>query len=563
LPSLSERNELAASLSGVVESASVIEAIAGLQSSKQLTPFQGALLGTFTSVRRLVSLYRSSSLSHSEVQEAEQLLASLRANVAVKKWAELSLNDPARCSDLQRIMKRASIQSEEQARLLAPMAEKLLNGCAAGNAVVPGVWAGLLQEDALSSVLLNEEVLLRSGDVVTGILGGIALVGGVVLAIAFPPAAPVGVALAIVGGGLIATAAGIQDEVCLNCGTHPDGSFNCGFCELDDVDTPLIAANGCITGAPMCSANLACPAGTLCAYGCCELGTTGVTASTATTAQYTVTLTFPSNLLPNQIALWAARGIQVNDRVHVLKQNLTGAPIVQVVSGNNTRLGVDSVVGTVMTGGSVTVADRANVQGDLIAIGGLSFQNRSTNVISGTVLQQAAAQQATPKRTFMGWQVTFKTTGLADVNLEPSQTLELSPNDYRNLRVKANSTLILNEGTYHFESIFIEAGAKVLVRGTRASVINVRSSLVLRGTFSQLDSPNSTLSVIYVGTNAFYANQTFRGTLIATFADINLDISNLAMAASVWGKTITIHQGAYIQLPTKNAWDVFTAALTQ
>jgi hypothetical protein len=185
------------------------------------------VIGSLPSVE-LVSLYSKASLTPSETAEATQLLASLRANAAVKKWADLSLNNPARCSDLEAIAKNAPMASEEQARALAPIATKILNQCATSNGLVPGVWAGLFQEDALSSVLLDDEVLPRSSSTVLGILGGVAIVGGVVLAIAFPPAAPEGIAIAIFGGGLVATAIGKKKDSCLDCGTRPDGSFNCG-----------------------------------------------------------------------------------------------------------------------------------------------------------------------------------------------------------------------------------------------------------------------------------------------------------------------------------------------
>lgn len=123
------------------------------------------------SLGRLVSLYSKASLTPSETAEATQLLASLRANAAVKKWADLSLNNPARCSDLEAIAKNAPMASEEQAHALAPIATKILNQCATSNGLVPGVWAGLFQDDALSSVLLDDEVLPRSSSTVLGILG--------------------------------------------------------------------------------------------------------------------------------------------------------------------------------------------------------------------------------------------------------------------------------------------------------------------------------------------------------------------------------------------------------
>jgi len=544
----------------VLGTAKFQDILSRLQSSPERSPFQTQLLGLVSEARRVLAHVSNDGVAQDSQSELRDLAEELMKNPAVERLVELGKSAPMTCGALRaKIQSLASATQDPSGALAA--AERTLASCGADTDFVPGAWAGLLDENMLLDVTLADEILLRGW--FTDLVGGLAVAGGVALiVVGVVTGNPTLVAIGIVVGIAGLSALGVLDS---------EGAVRCdinGNCDVGDIGEVLTAGtNGCLQNVPTCQSAADCPAGTLCGFGCCEIDQSAPITTTNNRILYPVTLPVPKAVEARDIALWASTSLRIDDRARVINEAGGGARVVQAAQGLQvpyaTRVGVDARVGNVDAASALLLSDRAAVQGTIRTLRPVLYQNQSTTTVTGGILVGEAARAQMFAPNFFGWIVSFDLANRPDVTLAPGGSATLPPGNYRNLAVKAGGVLTLSPGNYFFESMSVEPQAVLRLQGNNTAVVHVRQQGFFRGLVQQASPGVQTLAIVYLGTQSLAIGSTFQGTIVAPRAEINCDVGAAEIRASLWARSVVLHQGATVRLMNQNPWIFLSSFLPQ
>jgi hypothetical protein len=215
--------------------------------------------------------------------------------------------------------------------------------------------------------------------------------------------------------------------------------------------------------------------------------------------------------------IWAQGNLALADRVKIKKQDGTFAPVVNAGS-TGTNLGTDGQYGDVWSRAAVEVRDRSKVNGNMRTMSTLKLDAGAS--VTGTITQNGALLQI-PKLTLT---VTFPGTNQGNKTVAPGGTLTLAPGAFADVTVNANATLFLSTGTYFFNNLDIEPGAKISCTSSSGQiVVNIKTGLIFRG--SIVEKTGTARPKIFVGvfgTSSIPIEGPFTGTLMALNAPVTL-----------------------------------------
>jgi hypothetical protein len=253
-----------------------------------------------------------------------------------------------------------------------------------------------------------------------------------------------------------------------------------------------------------------------------------------TSSSFNVQVTLPSGVFLGDAPVSAAGALNLGDR------DTIGGEVVS--AHGDVALGNDGHAGSVVSGGNVTLRDRAHVTGNIVAAGSVTPGN--SDVIQGTVSSHAAVPSTT-----VSWTATEPSTSLGSVTLQPGGVGAPSPGVYDALTANSRSSVFLQSGTYFFSSIDIEPQATLFVDSSQGPVIvYVTSSVIYRGSVQAVDSGLPRLFVGYLGTNPVTVSAPFTGVFFAPSADLSLQPGNgITNLATLYGKTLTVQPDAVVQ----------------
>src|SRR5690606_13956900 len=137
------------------------------------------------------------------------------------------------------------------------------------------------------------------------------------------------------------------------------------------------------------------------------------------------------------VTLYATERLFLADRVAVYQADGASYGTVVNLSATGLHLGVDTTIGNVLSRGSVTLRDRAVIDGYAVSESQISIGNGAS--VSGSSIEGGVVL-APGLHGFLG---TFPGTGGVDVRIERDEIVELEPGSYGLLDVRGGGQLIL------------------------------------------------------------------------------------------------------------------------
>jgi hypothetical protein len=137
--------------------------------------------------------------------------------------------------------------------------------------------------------------------------------------------------------------------------------------------------------------------------------------------------------------------------------------------------------------------------------------------------------------------VTFSGTNL--VNKEagppPAPALDLLPGAYADVSVKG--TLKLRTGTYFFNNLSVESGAKISCTSGSGIVVNIKTNLTYRGSIIEGTGGRPKIFVGVFGTGGISLETSFPGTLVALTATVSLGMNSpTTHSGAFYAKDLTV-----------------------
>lgn len=267
-------------------------------------------------------------------------------------------------------------------------------------------------------------------------------------------------------------------------------------------------------------------------------------------------LEFPSSTNLQQIVLASTESLLIGDAV-----TLSGGASVLHRGATPLEIGADSSLGTaqhptsVWSAGDVVLRDRAQVGGDLFALGQL--QKHPGAQIAGNVVQLGAEEETLP----LSWEVTFR-RGKQQVHLEPEQKKTLVPEAYASVTIKRNAVLILTSGTYFLESLDVHSGGQLQLDPRGGPVLlYLKEGLSFRGEVRG-EAAASRLFIASYGEQQLHVDAPFQGTVVAPRAHLRLSpVDGSGHQGSFWAKSIDVGARNPIQFVPSQVWQSFLPEL--
>ncbi len=229
----------------------------------------------------------------------------------------------------------------------------------------------------------------------------------------------------------------------------------------------------------------------------------------------------------DRVVAYASGEMQLADRV------TTSPDAVLVNAGNGVlEIGVDAVVGPVLSKGSVQLRNFGQVFGDLRTGGSLTVQS------GGEVLGDVV-EGTDPGASPLAWQIAFPAPSGGDVRLEPGQSATLTPGSYGELSVKNGATVTLAAGVYHFDRISLEAGSILVTNPEAATTISAKSGLTVRGTVVS-DGTAPGLTLAYFGTEAAFVETGLAARIAAPNAELVLGGQGQGFVGQFFAKRLVV-----------------------
>src|SRR5690606_24146841 len=214
------------------------------------------------------------------------------------------------------------------------------------------------------------------------------------------------------------------------------------------------------------------------------------------------------------------------------------APMPLVVLGNGSSvIGGLSLVGTILSKGSVRVEGGARVAGDIISANNVEVQAGA--VVDGVVRQgQVLTLPSTPP--ISG---SFPSScGGAQRYYADSGSHTLPSGCYAELQLGSRSTLTLQSGNYFFERVTVEPQAMVVTPAGLS--FDVKTELTFRGQLRSSSGGQGYLPIKYRGTNTAVLEAPYYGSVLAPNATLILGGTNgQVFSGKYYAKNMEIRSG--------------------
>jgi len=218
-------------------------------------------------------------------------------------------------------------------------------------------------------------------------------------------------------------------------------------------------------------------------------------------------------------ALYGDHAVRVDDRARVVTTEGQWAPVANA-GYSESRVGCDAHVGTFVSAGTVALADRARVHGDLltastVSLGwGAAVEGRQLGNIDVGLVHEVSAlsnwYEGAPDRFVTG-------------QMSPGA---MPPGDYGRVIVYSGAVVYLEPGLYRFRELFTEPGAEIRFGAVAAkgpSTLLVKDALQYKGRFVDLDAAAiADVLILYLGTQEVPVLAPLYGTIFAPNAKVNL-----------------------------------------
>ena len=199
------------------------------------------------------------------------------------------------------------------------------------------------------------------------------------------------------------------------------------------------------------------------------------------------------------------------------------------------------VLGTVIsTGSDVKLKQSTLVHEDVVARGKIDLES-SASIVGQTYPYTAA----TPPL-----KIDFSVTpGRNDVNVKKGKSLDLSPGDYKKLKVEKSATLSLQSGVYRFEEFKIENGGLVELDSTSGGepiIIEVSKKIEMQDAVQMVLIGNSEATdVLFLTTDSVKLGKqgTFVGTYLAPYGKNEL-AEDAFLTGALYAKSVDIKKRA-------------------
>jgi hypothetical protein len=233
-----------------------------------------------------------------------------------------------------------------------------------------------------------------------------------------------------------------------------------------------------------------------------------------------LTLRFPAGTELGSVCLLASGALRVDDRSTIVDPDNRPAAIATTGSAGTT-VGCDASSGSVVSKGSIALRDRARVIGDATSAGTITVGNGGS--VTGTRRPNASVEPYGEQTL----DVSFDSPPIGPVQLEPPNTGErvttLSPGHYTTVNIKSRNRVNLTAGSYQFNSLDLEPQSRFVIDDSTGPVlIDVRDTLLFKGSVESTSGAHPALRLVYVGSNSPAIESAFAGTLIAPNASVRL-----------------------------------------
>lgn len=226
------------------------------------------------------------------------------------------------------------------------------------------------------------------------------------------------------------------------------------------------------------------------------------------------------------LVIYAKGLLKLNDRAKVKGQGCTGWGTIGNAGTTETNIGVEAETGSILSRAKVVVRDRGKVHGFV----------RTTNILekhNQTQIDGPEEQNATVVLPDLVLNVTFPSSSIGTIELEPGQQQTAAPGYYNKLHPKQNAQVFLSSGKYYFNEVFLEPGSKVWINAANGPVVIwVKNGFTFRGSFLATGGGFPRVFAGYLGTSMAVVESSFQGTLSAPNAKISVS-------------TVQNHEGAF------------------
>lgn len=235
-----------------------------------------------------------------------------------------------------------------------------------------------------------------------------------------------------------------------------------------------------------------------------------------------------NNFPPRKISefgLFSKKGITIRDRAKIVG---TAGSIENITVGNEA-----SFKGSMVSNGNLILQNQSSVEGDIILKG--SVQEWNNVNWSGSVIPLIEdlnyiipENQVSP--------------GAQNIHLGNDKVLSLVPGIYGELRVSARANLTLNDGEYHFTSVYVEDDGKISFTGEKSVTLNVMDGFEVRSRalFSK-QSEKQTLKIFVNGTTTINIGHDLpiNATIIAPNAQVVIG-DRVNLIGHIWASSVVI-----------------------
>jgi hypothetical protein len=290
------------------------------------------------------------------------------------------------------------------------------------------------------------------------------------------------------------------------------------------------------------------------AVGCSDPQSVGGEDVTTTSASLTITagLPVPLGWNPMESAVTSFGSLRLNDRVRVRQfgppTTALPAPVTNIGT-IETNIGVDAVLGTLLSIAPVTLRERAFVNGSLYTTAPATMQN-GVRVALFTENRLGIPIDQTWSR-----DITWPTNVQPGRMLEPGQSpafVNLAPGAYQFAHAKTGRGFNLRTGEYFFDYMTIEPGAHLAIDALNGPVtVYLNQNFTLKenmggpGTVPSPGIPIPSFTVVAFGAGANVIQRNFNGVMLAGGSIIVA--AGVTVRGALMGRTVEVHQGAVIE----------------
>jgi hypothetical protein len=184
-----------------------------------------------------------------------------------------------------------------------------------------------------------------------------------------------------------------------------------------------------------------------------------------------------------------------------------------------TAIANDSHTGDIVSRGPVTIGDRAIITGSVRSSSMITRNANGGSVVTGGIFPNQTLNFPPP----LVVTPAFPVRNNGNVTLNPGQTSPIAPAAYNQVTIFSRATANLRAGNYFFNSFDLEPQAVLsLNQGAGPIEIQIRNSMIWRGTDPLAGGTFDGFTLAYFGTQATIMEQSFTGILVAPNTTLTL-----------------------------------------